>query len=165
MKTAIFYASHGGTAEGFARQIGELFGIADIFSMKDHAPKDMAPYDLLFFVSANYGYGHLMDDFDTKVKLLSDVDFSQKKIALVGVGSQKRHPDSFCSGLQEFVDKIGLNGAHWIGHSPATDYSFTWSRSQRGARMIGLCLDAEDGEAKNRQRIDQWADLIRPHLK
>ncbi len=164
-KTAIFYASKGGTAAGFAEQIGETLGITDIFNVKEHKPQEMADYGLLVFVSSHYGYGHVMDDFDTQIKLLSQVDFSHKKVALVGVGSQERHPDSFCSGLQEFVDKIGVNGTHWIGYSEAADYKFTWSRAQRGSRMIGLCLDSGDGEAKNNERIAQWAEQIRPYLK
>ncbi len=158
-KTGIFYASKGGATEVFAKQIAEKLN-ADCFNMKDTEVTEIGKYENIVLMSSSYFFGSLTEDWGGKVKLLHTVDFSGKKVAVVGVGSQERHPDSFCSGAADFFDKLRFSGAAFVGAVDANDYNFTFSRMQRGQKLLGLCLDKGDGKADT--RIDNWVKTIKP---
>ena len=158
-KTGIFYASKGGVTETFAKQIAEQLG-ADLHNMKDTAVEAIAPYDNVVLMASSYFFGALQEDWGAKVKLLHTVNFAGKKVAIVGVGSQERHPDSFCSGAADFFDKLRFSGAHFVGDVCVSGYNFTFSRMQQGQRLLGLCLDK--GDAKVQEKIEEWLKVVKP---
>lgn len=154
----IFYAGKAGATENFAKIIAEKLG-ADLFNMKDSKVDDIAPYQNVVIMASSYAFGALADDWGGKVKLLHTVDFSNKKVAIVGVGNQERHPDSFCSGVADFFDKLRFSGATFVGSVDASDYKFTFSRMQKGQKLLGLCLDK--GDEKSADRIDAWVNSVK----
>ena len=158
-KTGIFYASKGGVTEAFAKQIAEKLG-ADVYNMKDTKVDAIAGYQNVVLMSSNYFFGSLMEDWGKNVKLLHTVDFTGKNVALVGVGSQERHPDSFCSGAADFYDKLRFSGARFVGSVDASAYKFTFSRLQVGQKLRGLCLDK--GDDKSAAHIDAWVEAVKP---
>ncbi len=158
-KTGIFYASKGGVTETFAKQLAELLG-ADLHNMKDTNVDAIAPYDNVILMASSYFFGALHEDWGTKVKLLHTVNFVGKKVAIVGVGSQERHPDSFCSGTADFFDKLRFSGALFVGDVPTSGYNFSFSRMQQGQRLLGLCLDKADPKVQD--KIDEWVRGVKP---
>lgn len=158
-KTGIFYAGKGGTTETFAKQIAEKLG-ADMHNMKDTAVDAITGYQNVVLMSSSYFFGALAEDWGSKVKLLHTVDFSGKNVAIVGVGSQERHPDSFCSGAADFFDKLRFSGARFTGAVCTAGYNFTFSRMQKGQKLLGLCLDKGDDKAA--EKIDEWVKTVRP---
>ena len=158
-KTGIFYAGKGGTTETFAKQIAEKLG-ADMHNMKDTAVDAITGYQNVVLMSSSYFFGALAEDWGSKVKLLHTVDFSGKNVAIVGVGSQERHPDSFCSGAADFFDKLRFSGARFVGSVDASAYKFTFSRLQVGQKLRGLCLDK--GDDKSSAHIDAWVEAVKP---
>lgn len=157
-KTGIFYASKGGTTETFAKQIAKKLG-ADIHNMKETDVGAIADYQNVILMSSSYFFGALAEDWGSKVKLLHTIDFSKKNVSVVGVGSQERHPDSFCSGAADFFDKLRFSGARFVGSVNANGYTFTFSRMQKGQKMLGLCLDK--GDANVSEKIDAWVKDVK----
>lgn len=158
-KTAIFYASEKGTTEGYAEKIADLLD-CDLYNMADTEVTELEKYDNLILMSSHYYWGYLQNNWGGKVKFLSTVDLKGKKVALVGVGSQVKHPDSFCSGLNDFQLKLG-DTVKFVGQWPSSDYKFTFSRAEKDGKMAGLCLDATDPEEKNEERINKWVEIIK----
>ena len=158
-KTGIFYASKGGVTETFAKQLAELLG-ADLHNMKDTNVDAIAHYDNVILMASSYFFGALHEDWGAKVKLLHTVNFVGKKVAIVGVGSQERHPDSFCSGAADFFDKLRFSGALFVGDVPTSGYNFSFSRMQQGQRLLGLCLDK--GDANVQDKINEWLKGVKP---
>lgn len=161
-KVGIFYATKGGTTKAFAEQIAAKIG-ADIINIKDVEINALAEYKTLVLMSSSYFFGALAEDWGSKVKLLNTIDFSDKNVAIVGVGGQERHPDSFCSGVADFYDKLAFSGARFIGEVCSSDYKYTFSRLQHGSALRGLCLDKADGD-KNEARINAWVESIKKYL-
>lgn len=161
-KTGIFYATKSGTTEMFAKKIAEQLG-ADIHNMKDTEVSRIAEYSNVIFMASSYFFGALAEDWGGKVKLLHTVDFSGKTVAVVGVGSQERHPDSFCSGAADFFDKLRFSGARFVGSVDAAAYKFTFSRLQKGQKMRGLCLDKGDSNAE--KQLAAWVEQVKPLFK
>lgn len=162
MSVGVFYASKGGTAKGFAENIATRLG-GDAFNMKDTDVAKLGEYENIVFVSSNYFFGALQEDWGSKVKLLHTIDFSKKRVAIVGVGSQARHPDSFCSGAEDFYNKLQFSGAHFVGAVDAAAYKFSFSRFQRGQKMLGLCLDKDDKD--NEAKIDAWTESVKKSFR
>lgn len=158
----IFYASKGGVTKDFADKIAAKIG-ADVINIKDVEVSALNDYKTVILMSSSYFFGALAEDWGSKAKLLHTVDFSGKNVAIVGVGSQERHADSFCSGVADFYDKLALSGAKFIGAVCSSDYNYTFSRLQFGKALRGLCLDKADGE-KNDARINAWVEDIKKYL-
>lgn len=158
MKKAIFYASKGGVCAEFANKIAQKIN-ADSFDIKECDVSKIAAYDFVIFAASSYYFGALQEDWGSKVKNLSEIDFSGKTIAFVGIGSQARHPDSFCSGIADFYDKLRFSGAKFVGAVDCKDYNFSFSRAQKGQKLLGLCLDKAD-EARNDARIEAWIQSL-----
>ena len=160
-KTAVYFATESGTSQKFAEKIADLLD-CDLYNVGDSELETMAGYDNLVFVTSFRGWGAPVSGWGGKIKFFNaKVDLKGKKIALVGVGSQERHADSFCSGLQDFALKLG-DSARFVGDSPASDYKFEFSRAKKGDKMIGLCLDDGDGDAKNDERLNKWLETVKP---
>ena len=158
-KIGIFYASKGGATKAFAEQMAQKLD-ADIFDMKETEVTAIADYKNVVLMASSYFFGALAEDWGSKVKLLHTVDFNGKNVAVVGVGSQERHPDSFCSGAADFFDKLRFSGARFTGAVCAAGYNFTFSRMQKGQKLLGLCLDKSDDKAA--EKIDEWVKTVRP---
>lgn len=159
---AIFYASKGGVAKDFAEKIASKIN-ADVINIKDVEVKALEDYKNVILMSSSYFFGALCEDWGSKVKLLHTVDFTNKNVALVAVGSCERHADSFCSGVADFYDKLANSGARFIGFVNAKDYNYTFSRLQFGNYLRALCLDKADAD-KNDERINKWVENIKPFL-
>lgn len=158
-KIGIFYASKGGATKVFAEQMAQKLD-ADIFDMKETEVTAIADYKNVVLMASSYFFGALAEDWGAKVKLLHTVDFNGKNVAVVGVGSQERHPDSFCSGAADFFDKLRFSGARFVGSVDASAYKFTFSRLQVGQKLRGLCLDK--GDDKSSAHIDAWVEAVKP---
>lgn len=158
----VFYASKTGVTKGFAEHIAGILG-CKAFDIKEVEIGSLNNYKTLVLMGSSYYFGAIHEDWGSKIKLLHNVDFSSKNVAIVGVGSQERHADSFCSGVADFYDKLAFSGARFIGEVCTSDYKYTFSRLQFGNKLRGLCLDKADGD-KNIDRINNWVDSIKKYL-
>lgn len=163
-KVGIFYATKNGKTQIFANQIAEILK-ADIFNIKDTPLQTLEEYKTIILMSPSYFFGAIHEDWGSKITKLGDLDFSNKNIALVGVGGRIKHMDSFCSGVADFYDKLAFSGAKFVGSVPIKNYGeFSFSRMQRGNSFIGLCIDTSDDNENNTKRINEWAKVIQQYL-
>lgn len=115
----------------------------------------------MILASSSYGFGELQDDWLNSIGLLDDVNFEGKKVALVGVGNQTRHGDSFCSSIVEFLPKI--KSAKKIGASEVGGYKFINSASYINGKFIGLCVDFK-GDENWEQRVKNWCENLKSEI-
>lgn len=157
----IFYGSKNGATKSVCELIANELG-AEIFCIKDvKNSNEFEKFDTLIFASANYAFGQLQDDWTNKIELLNSVNFKGKKVGLVGVGNQERHPDSFCSNLVDFLPKI--KAAKKIGVSPKDGYKFDESASFINGKFIGLCVDFK-GDTKWQERTKNWCKNLKTEI-
>lgn len=159
---AIFYASKNGATKEVANLIKTELG-AEIFCIKDvKNTHEFEKFETLIFASSNYGFGQLNDDWLEKIDLLNGVNFDNKKVALVGVGNQERHPKSFCSNLVDFLPKI--KAAKKIGMSEKNGYEFDESAAFINGKFIGLCVDFK-GDLHWQNRVKSWCENLKAQIK
>ena len=87
MKTGIFYGSTTGTTEMVAEKVGALLG-ADVMPAAEI--DKVENYDFVIFATSTWGMGDLQDDWFGALETLAGKNLSGKKVALIGVGRNKR---------------------------------------------------------------------------
>ena len=98
MKIGIFYATGKGDTRSVCEYLANSLG-ADLKEVKTANKSDFEGYDVLILASSSYGFGELHGDWIEKLPELKAANLKDKKVAIVGVGNQAKHADSFCGGV------------------------------------------------------------------
>ncbi|MBR8463958.1 flavodoxin domain-containing protein [Campylobacter sp. faydin G-24] len=160
MKIGIFYATGKGDTQKVSEYISLKLG-GDAIAVKDAVSEDFTKFDVLILASSSYGYAELHADWVDKLAELKKADLKGKKVALVGVGNQERHADSFCGGIVDFLPAI--KKATLIGHSVNNDYKFSHSPAFINGKFIGLVLDTK-GDSGYTSKIDAWVEQLKTEV-
>lgn len=155
----IIYGSNKGDAKDVAEFVGANFD-AEIIDAQNLAADFFTRFTRFIFVASTHAYGELQKDFKAKLNLVAEADFKGKTIALVGVGNQERHPETFNDGLVEFLPLI--RGAKLVGSSEVGNYTnFTNSLSLINGKFVGLVVDYK-GDENWKERANAWVTALKP---
>jgi flavodoxin I len=156
MSIGIFYGSSTGNTKDVATKLQEALG-GDLHSITDADTDTIAGYDNLVFATSTWGAGDLQDDWEDFFPNLDDVDFSGKKVAIMGLGDQENYGDTFVDGMQVLADKVEGLGGKLVGFTSTEGYEYDNSEAERDGRFVGLVID-EDGQSDlTDERVTKWA--------
>jgi flavodoxin I len=161
----LFYGStHGRTAET-ANQIKIAFGDAkvDVYNLRDASIEDIKKYDNLIFGTSAWGIGEMQDEWELFVDKLSDVDFSNRKVALFGLGDQKEYPESFVDGLGTLYCRLP-NKQCVVGMWPTKGYDYYFSLAEKDGKFVGMVLDEHSQSKLTHERITKWVEQLSKEL-
>lgn len=168
-KIAIFYGPVGGAVNRVADKIKDSIGAdkIEMVAVKNASAADLKKFDRMIFGASTVGN----DTWDAKnsnndwakfLPELSKTDFTDKTIAIFGLGDHITY-------AQGFVDHIGLvgkelmkNGAVLIGPVSTEGYEFDESEAVVDGMFIGLPLDEDFEPELTDQRIADWLEQIKP---
>jgi flavodoxin I len=158
----IFYGSTYGMTEKSAEKIKKAFGRAkvDIYNLATATVEDMKKYKNLIFGTSAWGIGEMQDDWEKFIDHLPEMDFSERKLALFGLGDQKEYPESFVDGLGTLYcrlpDKSGV-----VGEWPIEGYDFYFSLANKEGKFVGLVLDDHHQKDLSEGRIKKWVAQLK----
>lgn len=162
MQVGIFYGSTTGNTKMAAEAIQREFGIeADLFDIARADAACLARYPLLILGVSTWGIGDLQEDWDTRINLLDQVDFSGKKVAFFGLGDAMGYPDSFLDAMGTLYRAVKSRAAETIGRWPTSGYEFTASGAVVDGEFVGLGLDEDNQQHLSDERISQWVAQIK----
>ena len=162
MKTVgIFYGSSNGTTEEIAEKIKKQLSDADVIDIANASSEQISKYDNIIFGTSTWGDGDLQDEWEDKIDILKDVDFSGKKVAFFGTGDQDGYPDTFVDAMGIIYETIEDSKATFIGEWATESYDFDESRAVVGDNFIGLVIDEDNQPNKTDDRIKSWVDKIK----
>lgn len=157
--TGIFFATHMGYTELYAKVIAHQLGIDEshIHEISQATAADFAPYDTLLLGCPTFGYGELAQEWQDALSNLPSSAFSGKRVALFGCGNSERHGETFCDGIARLYEAMEKRGAKLFGAfvPEEGDYAVTTSEVCREGKFLGLALDRSD-EADNDLRCGNW---------
>ena len=83
-KVGIFYGSSRGNTENVAKNIFNALGSdnADIYNIRDVRKEDLEKYDYIILGTSTWGNGDLQKDWDGRLHIIDEVDWTGKKVAL-----------------------------------------------------------------------------------
>lgn len=165
-KIGIFYGSTTGTTAGVARQIAKELGVADtdVHDMSKSSPSDVAPYDVLIMGTSTWGDGDMQDDAHDFADGLQGLSLKGKKVALFGCGDETM-ADTFCNGVEEFLEYVKPTEATIIGQFNVDGYDFSKSKSVNAdGEAAGLLIDEVNHADTVDKRIKEWCDELRKEI-
>jgi flavodoxin I len=162
--TAIIFGSSVGNTRFVAEKVHAAFPEADLIPAESADIESLKKYDFLILGTSTWGVGQLQDDFETFVEKFLTLDFSDKTIALFGLGDQQTYPDTFCDGMGKLYELLEEKSPHFIGQWPGDDYDFSESRAFRDGIFIGLPLDEDNEPDLTDGRIAIWSEDLRVAL-
>lgn len=158
----IFYGSTYGTTEKSALMIQQALGsdVAQIFNLKTATVEDMKPFSNLIFGTSAWGIGEMQDEWEKTIDNLSQLDFSERKVALFGLGDQKEYPESFVDALGTLYCRMPDKSCV-IGEWPIEGYDFYFSLANKDGKFVGLALDHHHQEDLSEERIEKWVESLK----
>lgn len=166
-KIGLFY---GGTSNGstykVAKKIQEALGknVADLNNIAYSSKSEIEKYTNLIFGTSAWGIGDMHRDWEGFIDEFSEVDFSDKVIALFGLGDQKTYPESYLDGTGTIFCRLP-NKENIIGFWPTDGYSYYYSSAEKDGQFVGLAIDEDTQPDKTDDRIKQWVEQIKDKFK
>lgn len=105
--------------------------------------------------------GELPNYWDELLPALEEIDFSNKRIAVFGLGDQKGYPENFCDAIGIMATFFEERGALIVGKIPLDGYTFEGSKAVRDDQFLGLPVDQENQARLTNGRIEHWVKNLR----
>ena len=161
----IFYGSDGGATEDVAQRIAACFEKADLFAISKSNADKIKQYTTVILGTPTCGVGDLQDDWEDALPGLDGVDFSDKAVALFGLGDQDSFSDSFLEGMGILGEALVERGAHFVGRWDSEGYDFTQSGALVDGAFAGLAIDEDNQSDQTDERIAKWVEQIKSELQ
>jgi len=164
MKIGLFYGSTTCYTEIVAEKIQAIIGndIVDLHNIKDVPLTLCLDYDFLILGISTWDYGELQEDWESHWDEISQLDLSDKVIALYGMGDQIGYSEWFQDALGLLHDEISLQTIKSIGYWPNKEYEFSTSKAliNNDTYFVGLALDEDNQYNLTDNRLNQWCEQI-----
>ena len=165
-KIGLFYASSTGNTELIAKKIKERMTLFDVelHNVSDCDADSMKEYEFIIMGISTWGEGDLQDDWEDYFSNITKTDFSNKTVAMFGLGDQEEYCDNFLDAMGTIYNEIVQNGATVIGTWSTDGYDFDESTAIRDGEFVGLALDEDNQSELTDERIDSWVEQIAPYF-
>ena len=158
----IFYGSTYGMTAKVAEKIKEAFGgeKVDVYNLKNASLDEMKKYKNLIFGTSAWGIGEMQDDWERFIDNLEEFDFSNRKVALFGLGDQKEYPESFVDGLGTLYCRLPDKSCV-VGETSTDGYDYYFSLAAKEGKFVGLVLDEHNQKNLTDERIQKWVEQLK----
>jgi flavodoxin I len=160
MSIGIFYGSSTGNTKDVSEKLQAALG-GDLHNITDADADTLAGYDYLVFATSTWGAGDLQDDWEDFFPTLDDVDFSGKKVAIMGLGDQENYGDTFVDGMAILAEKVEEQGGEVVGYTSTEGYTYDNSEAEKDGRFIGLVIDEDSQSGQTDARIKKWVSDLK----
>ncbi len=171
-KIGLFYGPQKGSVETIAFKIEKMLGadMVDLVPVNSASAKDVEAYTNIIFGISTIG-SHVWArqtpsaDWDNFLPELEKINYTNKVVALYGLGDSVTYTLHFVDSLGILGKKLLGLGANIVGRCPVTDYDFEDSEAVIDGEFIGLPLDEDFEPEKSETRIKSWLDGILSEFK
>jgi flavodoxin I len=165
-KTVLIFWPKGGNVENAAHMIAKEFGNITELPM-DNVTKDTLDQFDRFIVGGSSLGAETWEGTQNEspwnkfFNTVKSVDFSDKKVALFGLGDQVLWPSSFVDSLGTIYNAFIEASAQIVGAWPTDGYDFTDSKAVKDDHFVGLALDEDQQDELSEGRIQAWIKQIK----
>lgn len=170
-RIGIFFGTNTGKTRKVAKMIKKRFDddtMADPVNVNRSSADEIAQYQYLIFGSPTLGEGVLPglsadcenESWEEFLPKLEGIDFSNKTVALYGLGDQVGYAHEFLDAMIDLYEFFKERGAKIVGAWPTDGYEFDHSEALVDGKFVGLALDLDNQSGLTDQRLDAWLKLI-----
>lgn len=162
-KTAVIYSYNTQKSKKIAEKVINIFGEIEIepVNAEELTKEVLESYDHFILSAPTWFDGELPNYWDEFIPDLEEMDLSEKKFAIFGLGDQKGYPENFCDAVGILANILEDCGATVIGHTSVDGYSYESSKAQRGNSFSGLLLDQENQARLTNDRVYKWVEQLK----
>lgn len=166
MTIGLFYTSDTGNTRAVAKMIKRRFAEGEIklYNLTKATADDLRDCDAVIFGAPTLGEGELPETLEAFLPTLEEIDFSDKRVALFGLGDQVEYPAKFVDALGILYHKLKKLGAQPSGFWPLDGYTFEKSRAVIDGKFVGLVIDEDNQKDLTEQRVNAWVEQVKPAL-
>lgn len=162
-KIGLFYSFNTNKTAKIAERILEEFKDFPIEAVNAETvtKEQIVAYDNLILGVPTWFDGELPNYWDEFVPDLEDIDVSNKRIALFGLGDQVGYPENFLDAVGLMAEILEIQGGTIVGLTSTEGYTFEKSAALRGDKFLGLAIDFENQAGKNKERVKNWVNQLK----
>ena len=142
-KIGLFFGSDTGNTEEIAKKIQKLIGndLVTLYDMYDAKKTDFEQFDKIILGLSTWHDGQLQSDWDSFFNDFQSISFTNKTVALFGLGDQFVYCDYFIDGVGILGEVVINNGGKIIGKWPTDGYEHTSSKAEKENYEIAIFDD------------------------
>jgi len=163
-KIGLFYGSSTCYTEMAAEKIaaGMRGTSVELHNIADTDLKRCLDYSFLIMGIPTWDYGELQEDWENLWPQFDELDLSEHRVALFGLGDQIGYPQWFQDALGYLHERLRERGATLVGYWPVEGYQFEASQglSTDKSQFVGLALDEENQAELSEERIRRWCEQV-----
>lgn len=162
-KIGLFYGTSATKTTQIAKKIENAFAknLIEIVSIEEAWTDDFHFYDNIIVGTSTWFDGELPSYWDELRPEIESLNLKGKKVAIFGLGDQKKYPDNFADGIGILAKLFEDAGAKIIGLTSTDGYDFEHSEALRDNKFSGLVIDIENQSSKTNDRIKKWVELLK----
>jgi len=171
-KIGLFYGPLGGSTEKVAKKVADALGNenVDLIPVKEAKASDVEKYENIIFGMSTIGKetwesDKSANDWDIFLPELEKINYSNKKIAMFGLGDQVTYDLHFVDALGIIAEIILPRGAQVIGRVDTDGYDFRESKALYDGKFIGLPVNEDFEPELTAKRINAWVQSIQSEFK
>lgn len=159
-KIALIYGSDTGTTEGLAPEFNKLLSLnfdVESLDMYDVKPKDFDRFNYFVLGLSTWYDGDLQSDWEAFFDQFCEINFTDKVLAIFGLGDQYGYGQYFVDGIGIIASQIEKSGGKIIGNWSSDGYDFEESKAlKEGGLFYGLPIDEDNQPELTTERIEAW---------
>jgi flavodoxin I len=109
--------------------------------------------------------GVLQSDWEDYFDEFKKIDFTEKTVAIFGLGDQIGYDEYFVDGIGILAKVILENGGKVIGNWPTEDYSFAESKALVNENYFyGIPIDQDNEDELTLGRLERWVEQLKNEI-
>lgn len=165
----LIYGSDTGFTEEVTNAIVEKWDVSNItiYEASHVKNSDIEEFNILFLGLSTWYDGDLQSDWENYFKKFKTLDFTNKTIAIYGLGDQYGYGEYFIDGVGILAKVIIQNGGKIIGKWPTDGYDYEISKAEiEGENLFyGLAIDEDNQPELTDERINTWLAILKEQLQ
>ena len=165
MKIKIIYGSDTGNTELVVEDLTKLLEDTEVITVSNLTPEDWDHDKFILGIPTWYD-GELQSDWEDYFEEFKTIDFTNKTVAMLGLGDQLGYAEWFCDGIGILGKIVLANGGKLVGYTANDEtYDFGWMKPSKAFvdkdTFYGLCIDEDNQDELTQERITKWVKKIK----
>ena len=163
MRLKLIYGSDTGNTELVTEDLVKLLGDVEVTTVADLTPEDWDHDKFILGIPTWYD-GELQSDWEEYFEEFKTIDFTDKTVAIFGLGDQYGYDEWFCDGVGILAKEILKNGGTVIGYTDkdeSYDFETTPKSIIKDDVFYGLCIDEDNQGELTQDRLKKWVEQLK----
>ena len=166
MRIKLIYGSDTGNTELVTEDISKLLDNIEVTTVADLTSEDWDHDKFILGIPTWYD-GELQSDWEDYFEEFKKIDFTNKTVAIFGLGDQLGYEEWFCDGIGILAEVIMENGGKVIGYTEKDD-SYDLDETPKSLvddnTFYGLCLDEDNQDELTEERLENWFNKLKKEI-